>query len=607
MSYYVDILPSVALPHGRSTSYTYQSDRELPIGTLATIPFGKQTLRGVVTACYPSSTKRFSYPIKPVATVDEHLALGAPEISLLQSLSHDTLTAPTNTLRQFLPPERKRWPKDFEQARGALETPVSAGAPLPWAEPTLGTLLAAHTAGTLLIIVPEVLLLRPLAESIKGLYPSLTVYQFSSHHNAGDHALLYHTLSSPSAAPRVVVGTRQSVFLRYTDLSRVVVLLPADKSHKQWDMAPRYHAATVAEQLADLHQAKYLEVTPTLASPKQKLTLVNLREERYRQRATLVTDALETAIRETLTRGQSVLIQSHQRGGRGTHICSNCQAVLRCPTCAKPLFEGNSKRDLVCSNGHTLDDPFPSCAQCHGHQFRTIGDGADSVARLLAKSHSKYPLIVLDAQTKKPTRANWELLEERLQQTGPVIVLSVGGVSAALIRPDFGLVAYIDADHPLHFPEYRSEGDLLSNLRVLYETLPRAGQLLLQTREPEHPLYQAVTDQAKYAEVTKRIEGERRIALYPPFGHVLKVTVSRAKNTTVPATTIHTRLLGDLERLIATEGIRDHRLRVPPVRDHLSPSLLLSFPGTLHPSIRSYLLRSTESIAFDLDAISILG
>lgn len=334
---------------------------------------------------------------------------------------------------------------------------------------------------------------------------------------------------------------------------------------------------------------------------------MNLREERYRQRATLVTDALEIAIRETLARGQSVLVQSHQRGGRGTHICANCQAILRCPSCAKPLFEGGARRELVCSQGHVLDDPFPTCTECHGHQFRTIGDGAESVARIISKSFPKYPLVILDAETKKPTKGNWQTLEEKLQQVGPIIVLSVGGVSATLIRPDFGLVAYIDADHPLHFPEYRSEGDLLSNLRVLSDTLPTGGVLLLQTREPEHPLYQAITDQAKYAEVTQRIEGERRIALYPPFGHLLKITVSRAKNTTVPATTIHARLQSDLERLLISEGIRDHRLRVPPVRDHLSPSLLLSFPSALHPSIRSYLLRSTESIAFDLDAVSIMG
>ncbi len=117
---------------------------------------------------------------------------------------------------------------------------------------------------SVLYLVPDIGLTKQLEEKVAGAFPEVLAY-----HN-GRTPLARHRIAMEvsSGQPRFVLGTRNAIFLPFSDLGLVIVDQEHDTSFKQESIAPRYNAREASIMLAQCFGANVLlgSATPSLES-----------------------------------------------------------------------------------------------------------------------------------------------------------------------------------------------------------------------------------------------------------------------------------------------------------------------------------------------------
>ena len=135
------------------------------------------------------------------------------------------------------------------------------------AQPELYLALAREvllSGKSVLILVPEIALAKPLKERIASVFPDVLTYHgaLPAGRKRGVASLLRQTDQA------LVLGTRSALMLPFRKLGLVIVDQEHDSSYKQDSPAPRYHARESAIMLSVLHGARVLlsSATPSLES-----------------------------------------------------------------------------------------------------------------------------------------------------------------------------------------------------------------------------------------------------------------------------------------------------------------------------------------------------
>jgi primosomal protein N' (replication factor Y) len=167
----------------------------------------------------------------------------------------------------------------------------------------------------------------------------------------------------------VVAGARSALFLPFRNLGAIVVDEEHDPAYKQED-GVHYHARDMA-----VVRGRLAKVPVVLASATPSLeTEVNARRGRYRRlelperfsgsqippltaidlrkegppHGRWIAPRLESAIGETLARGEQVLLFLNRRGYAPLTLCRACGHRMRCPNCDAWLVEHRHRRQLAC-------------------------------------------------------------------------------------------------------------------------------------------------------------------------------------------------------------------------------------------------------------------
>lgn len=337
---------------------------------------------------------------------------------------------------------------------------------------------------------------------------------------------------------RVVVGTRSSVFANFQDLGLIVVDEEHDPAFKQQDH-PRYSARDIAVKRAQLTNVPVIlgSATPSLE------TLNNARAGRYglhslRARATGATlpstqivDIRQLAlhaglaplsidrIRATLARGEQALVFLNRRGFAQAMQCLDCGWVGECDACDSSLVVHQHPPTLRC---HYCDatQPVPRhCPSCGHHRLSAKGLGTEQLETVLRAKFRDTPVFRVDSDTIGNVTALHNTFDHIREQSSAVL-LGTQMLSKGHHFPNVTCVVVVDADGQLFNPDFRAEERLL---QILVQVSGRAGrsnkpgEVLIQTRQPEHPLInQALT--ASYDSLADALLLQRQHLKLPPYG-----------------------------------------------------------------------------------------
>lgn len=386
-----------------------------------------------------------------------------------------------------------------------------------------------------LVLVPEINLTPQLISRFSQRFPVTRLAVLHSHLADGER--LNAWVDAWCGRAGIVIGTRLSVFTPLPRLGLIVVDEEHDTSFKQQD-GLRYHARDLAvwrarragvpivlgsatpclETLANVEAGRYRRaVLAQRAHHSARLPTIRLIDVRRQKREDGMTDGVLQALQQRLRQREISLVYINRRGFAPVIACTDCGWTSGCPRCSARLVVHLLERKLRCHHCG-WEQPVPHvCPDCGNQDIKPLGEGTQRLEASLARQLPQARILRIDRDTTQRKHA-WDDIYRQVQ-AGEVDILV--GTQMLAKGHDFGtlsLVVILNADAALYAADYRASERLFSQLMQVAGRAGRAdaaGEVLLQTQWPEHPLYQALVrhDYDRYA---LALLDERRQAGFPP-------------------------------------------------------------------------------------------
>jgi len=387
-----------------------------------------------------------------------------------------------------------------------------------------------------MILVPEINLTPQLEARFRArLATPLVVF----HSGLSEPERCRAWLSMQRGTASVLLGTRSAVFTPMSRPGLIILDEEHDASFKQQDRF-RFSARDVAvmrarrlrvpilmgsatpslESLGNAKHGRYVrlalpERTGVAAPPTFRL--VDIRNQRLNEG---LSAALVAQIGATLERGEQALLFLNRRGFAPTLICHACGWVAECTRCDARLVIHAAERQLRCHHCGHEQPTLRDCPKCRTADLRPLGLGTERVEQALAKLFPKARTVRMDRDSTR-RKGSLESMLDKINAGEVDILLGTQMLAKGHHFPNVTLVGILDVDGGLFSLDFRA-GERTAQLIV--QVAGRAGReerpglVLLQTRQPDHPLLRKLIREG-YAGFAEAALEERREAELPPYAH----------------------------------------------------------------------------------------
>lgn len=396
-----------------------------------------------------------------------------------------------------------------------------------------------------LYLVPEIALSRQLESRLSAIFGERLLI-FHSHETQARRG--HAAAKTAEGDGYIVLGTRSSLFLPHRNLGLIIVDEEHDRSYKQDSPAPRYSGRDVALFLARRFSSRIVlgSATPSFESlfncAKGKFTHVVLSEKYYhgeeaeveiidtvaeRKKRGMVgsfSRKLIEALTRTLGEGGQAIILRNRRAYSPALQCSECGAIVKCPSCNVTLSYHKSSGRLTC---HSCGRSWPYDGVCHecGGALTGLGSGTEKIEEELEALFPEASTARLDSDVAARKGAEEEIIREFAEGRTDLLV-GTQIITKGFDFPGLRLVAVIDADGMLGVEDFRADErayDTLQQLRGRASRREAKGRIIIQTRQGTHPVFSRLAGTG--AEEQAMMMEERKDFGYPPFTRLIHIEV----------------------------------------------------------------------------------
>jgi primosomal protein N' (replication factor Y) len=429
------------------------------------------------------------------------------------------------------------------------------------------TLAAGQRA---IILVPEISLTPQTVRRFEARFPG-RVAVMHSQLSLGQRYAVWDLVRGGEAD--VIIGPRLALFAPISRLGLVVLDEAHDGSYKQSEPIPlpSYHARDAAIELGRLTGAAVVlgTATPGLetyfharqgayhllelphrilppqagadtpvtdggvieASALPPVRIVDLRQELRAGNRSILSRALQEALRQTLDAGEQAIIFLNRRGTSTFVLCRDCGHAVLCPRCDVPLTFHRSMRrrgvasparasasgSLVCHHCNHRQPSPATCPECGSSRIRYFGLGTEKVEETIRQFFPQARILRWDRDTA--TGYDHERYLQAFVDHRADVLVGTQMIAKGLDLPLVTLVGVASADTALHLPDFRAAErtfQLLTQVAGRAGRSHRGGRVIVQTYNPEHYAVQAAS-RHDYAAFYERDLAYRRQLDYPPY------------------------------------------------------------------------------------------
>ena len=397
-----------------------------------------------------------------------------------------------------------------------------------------------------LVLVPEISLTPQLVARFAARF---AVPLAVLHSSLTDAERLRAWRAARSGEAPVVIGTRSAIFAPLAHPGLIVVDEEHDASYKQQE-GFRYSARDLA-----LARAQRLSIpvvlgsaTPSLESLERaqsgratrlslpartggaKAPAIHLVDLRRHAATQGIATPTVLAIKRHLDAGGQVLLYLNRRGYAPTLFCPSCGWAAPCPRCDARLTVHRRDGRLHCHHCGTEQRIPELCPTC-GEATKPVGQGTERIEETLA---SLFPDVALERIDRDAVRKRGALEAALDRVTSGEVRLLVGTqmLTKGHHFPDVSLVVVLNADQGLFGTDFRASERLAQSIVQVAGRAgraERAGEVLIQTEYPEHPLLAQLISGGYDAFAAAALE-ERRAASWPPFARVAVLRAEAARS-----------------------------------------------------------------------------
>lgn len=406
-----------------------------------------------------------------------------------------------------------------------------------------------------LYLVPEIALSRQLEDRISETFPELLVFHSGETMSRKREVatVLRHAGEPAEGKGYVVLGTRSAIFLPHKNLGLVIVDEEHDTSYKQDSPAPRYNGRETAIMMAKIFGANVIlgSATPSLESLYNcsvgRYGLVTL-NKRFYDAADSDIEIIDTIaerrkngmignfsrkliehIGKCLGEQRQVLILRERRAYSPIVQCQECGDIPKCRCCNVSLSlhrRADGSERLVCHYCGRVYEYTGKCPKCGGN-LKPLGSGTQKIEEEASKLFPNARIARLDSDTAQSRKYETDTI--RKFSNGEIdILIGTRMVAKGFDFSGLSLVAVLQADSILGQEDYRADErglQLLEQFRGRCGRRGEKGLFVVQTSQPEHPVYQSIDGKLDENGTMARFLGERKLFGYPPYSRVIGVVI----------------------------------------------------------------------------------
>lgn len=357
---------------------------------------------------------------------------------------------------------------------------------------------------------------------------------------------------------QIIIGARSALFLPFTNLGLIIVDEEHDVSYKQFDPTPHYQARDAALVLAKFHQAKTLlgSATPSIETyyntinhkfglvtllqrygglELPEIKLIDLKKEGYNEQGfTPYTKTLLEHINIALSKKEQIILFQNRRGFSVHLECKLCNFIPTCKNCDVTLTYHKYNNQLRCHYcGYTEKVPH-ECPSCKNPHIEMRGLGTEKIEEELQIIYPSATIARLDYDSTRSKNAYQQIISN-FEKRKIDILVGTQMITKGLDFDNVSTVGILNADNMLYFPDFRSYErafQMLSQVSGRAGRKNKQGKVLIQTYNPNHPLFQYVICNDYYSFFEKTIL-ERKQFRYPPAYRFIKITMKHKKIETL--------------------------------------------------------------------------
>ncbi|HET7671915.1 MAG TPA: primosomal protein N' [Burkholderiales bacterium] len=387
-----------------------------------------------------------------------------------------------------------------------------------------------------LVLVPEISLTPQLAARFREAFPQARIAMM--HSGLEDIARTSAWLDAARGDAAIVLGTRLGVLAPLPKLGLIVVDEEHDASFKQQE-GLRYSARDAAvyrakmagcpvilgtatpslESWHNFRQGRYEKLDlPQRAAPGSRLPVVRTLDLRVLPMEHGFAKPVLDGIATRLARREQSLVFINRRGYAPVLTCEACGWCAGCERCTGRLVLHSADRRLRCHHCGGQQAIPRECPVCGNVDLKAMGRGTQRVEETLGERFPGARILRIDRDSARRRETLARTLEAVRAGEGDILV-GTQLLAKGHDFPNLTFVAVLNADNALLSTDYRAAERLFA---VLSQVAGRAGrraepgEVMVQTRYPDHPLFAALAkhDFAGFAESQL---AERRMAGFPPF------------------------------------------------------------------------------------------
>ena len=568
MSFYEVWVRSAA--YRGTTALTYNSDRELPIGSLVKVALQKKEVWAVVVR----SVAKPLFKTKPIITTSDAPPLPKQLLSLAEQIAH-FYVAPVGVITQLIIPNDPRssgssplkaithtsivLPELTSEQKQAVSACATPGAHILHGKTGSGKTRvyielarqALELGRSSIIMTPEISLTSQLTERFQDVFGA-QVRVLHSGLTPRERREVWTSIIE-YGAPQIIIGARSALFSPLTNIGLIVVDEAHEPAYKQ-ETAPYYHAVRVASMLAGLHSSALVfgTATPavtdyfiaeqkgtpiiamhTLATPgitTAKRIVVDLTDRSLFSRSQYLSQPLIEALQASLGRREQSMLYLNRRGTARIILCDQCGWQSLCPHCDLPLTYHADSHNIICHSCNFHSNAPTSCPNCGNPSIIYKSAGTKSIVDEVQHLFPEARVQRFDTDNNKAER-----LEQHYQalRNGDIdILVGTQLLAKGLDLPKLSTLGVISADSSLAVPDFSSHE---RTYQLLSQVLGRVGRghrdstAIVQTYNPKTIAIRAALED-NWGEFYSYELAERQKFAFPPFYFLLKLSCRRASS-----------------------------------------------------------------------------
>lgn len=385
-----------------------------------------------------------------------------------------------------------------------------------------------------LVLVPEIGLTPQTVRRFEAFLQAPVAVMHSGLNDRERHCAWYAVKSHQVS---VLLGTRSALFTPFANLGICILDEEHDLSFKQQE-GFRYSARDCLVRRAQLEKVPVVlgSATPSIETlynaqlgRYQHLTLlqragsaqlpnIELLDVRGQSADAGVSVTLQQKMTEHLTQGNQVLLFLNRRGFAPVLMCHQCGWQAVCKQCDANMTYHQQVGELRCHHCGAQHPAPNHCPSCGAADFAPIGVGTEQIQQWVQSHFPQATVLRIDRDTTR-LKGQMQRLTDQASKGEADILIGTQMLAKGHHFPKVTLVGMLDIDQGLFSCDFRSAERMAQLIVQVSGRAGRgdcAGEVVIQTHHPQHPLLKVLVEEGYSAFAQQAIKGREQADL-PPF------------------------------------------------------------------------------------------